>query len=625
MSNKVELLKNGIKEKLEKIQVEHKMGVDKSEGSADGFILILGICFILAYIIVYNLSKDPEFLPNKHEALKSLESITQLIMIAGITFCVNSIYSIFKRWRIIKNDVLIYENVNQQLEKTFEQTEYINWLSGIEDDGITAIMNSGLVNVHKSRQELYEKTIKIYFEKNKDVECDIICYDGMEDFTGKFSTDCLCNYLNKGLQLKILSANPNVSHWTQHEIDMSINLNDEREYNIDPLDYTCKSTTKKLNEWYIVIANQLSNDEKDKIQLKFYNSLPSLYLFRMDNRLFISGKLIGNTDVSNPPIFEYIDTQSGNDIFDHYKRYFDLMWNDPDLATGEQELLINPKLLIGNKVVNLILFNACNAMTEILRAACPKEYTEDDSYPLKSGKGIDPIRAFFTVLDYGKPYKSSRERRITRRYNTNGATRQNPNLAVDHCNGSIDSLKEGYPITCSHAIGRAMVEGKGVFRTTVPQKEPQEPDKKSRASLVLPLKFSEKSKNETIIDFVYEGTITKSNIDIPETAKVNGHDVNNYASTPTQVFATVAFEFDDNVRHIIVSDETKDVECNIITYNYENGFKSQLGEYPFDTKQVNRRLIEEAERCQKLLLEYFGFKSEAVKDAEALKDGKLDS
>jgi hypothetical protein len=171
-----------------------------------------------------------------------------------------------------------------------------------------------------------------------------------------------------------------------------------------------------------------------------------------------------------------------------------------------------------------------------------------------------------------------------------------------------------------------MVEGKGIFRTTDQQKEPQDLEKRiSFASLVLPLKFSEKSKNETIIDFVYEGIITRNRINIPDIRKVDGRDENNYGKKSTKVFATVAFEFDNIIRHIIVSDEAKNGEYDIVTYNHEKGFESQFGGHTFDTKQVIRRLILEAERCQKTLLEYFGFDSGVVNDAYVLMEGKLDS
>jgi len=615
MNNKIELLKDDIKEKLEKAQEEHKEGVDNGEVQATKLMFFIGLSIILAYILIKKFFSLPE------------QFITEFIMVIGITFCADSIYSWYRRRQISKNDALIYNKVNKQIMADFEKKDGIKLLRQIEEnekDGIKItdiIMNNGLVNIHRSRQELYEKIIKNYLDINKDVECEIICYDGMEDFINKFSIDCLCNYIKKGLQLKILSANPNVSYWTQHEIDMSINLNSEREYNIEPLTYNCKIATKELNEWYIAITNQLSNDEKNKIQLKFYNSLPSLYLFKMGKKLFISGKLTGDADGSNPPIIEYKDTENENDIFAHYKKYFDLIWNDPDLATFEQELLINPQLLIGNKVVDLILQNTCNAMTEILRAACPDSYTKDRSFPLK--QGTDPIQAFFTVLDYAEPYESSGERKITRRYNTNGATRLNESLGVKKCNGNIDSLIKGYPITCSHAIGRAMVEERGIFRTTIPQNEPQYQDKIRCASLVLPLKFSEKSRNKTVIDFVHEGKITKNIINIPDIRKVEGRDEDNYSKKSTKVFATVAFEFDENVRHIIVPDKTKNFEYDIVKYNYENGFTSQFEGYPFDTGQVTRRLILEAERCQKTLLEYFGFDSEVVNDADVLMDGKL--
>jgi len=613
MNNKVELLKNGIKERLNKAQEEHKKGIDKSEGTVNIATFITGLLVIIIYIILKVTVSFSE----------GIEKILDFTLVVGITFFADSIYSIFKRWRITKNEYSIYNNVNQQIEKEFEQTECFKWLSGIEDDGITAIINSGLVNVYKNRDNVYQ-IMKEYLNNNKGAVCEIICYDGIADFRDIFNAELLCGYLNEGLQLKILSANPNVSHWTQHEIDMYINLSQKREYDITPLAYKNRNEINEMkNNWYDVIEEQTRN-AKGIFEIKFHNSLPSLFFIRLNNRVFISGKLIGDTNVGKPPIFEYKKTKNGKaEIFIQYKEYFERLWKDPDLATVEQELIINPQLLIKNKVVALILQNTCNAMIEILRTACPDAYTKDAHFPLNTG--ADPIQAFFTVLDYAEPYESLEKRKITRRYNTNAVTRLF-DIDIRDCNGINNLGGKGYPISFSHAIGNVMIKGRGLFRTTDPQKEPQDLERRtSCASLVLPLKFPEKSKNETLIDFVYEGMITRNRIDIPLNRKIGGQDENNFGKEKTKVFATVAFEFDDNIRHIIVPEETRNGEYNIVTYNYENGFVSEYNGHTFNTKQVTRRLIREAERCQKLLLEYFGFDSGIVNDADVLMDGKLDN
>ena len=619
MNNKVELLKNGIKEKLNKAQEEHKNGVDKSEGTADGFMLILGICLILAYILVYYLSRDPDFSPNKQESFKTLETITQLIMVAGITFCANSIYSLYRRKKILKRDEIIYNEVNEQIDTAFERTECFKWLNKIEDEGITAIINSGLVNVYKDWNNVYE-IMKKYLKEKKESICEIICYDGLADFRSTFDVDTICEeYLNNGLQLKILSANPNVSHWTQHEIDMHIKLDARKEFDVSPPHDKYKAQICELKVWYDDI---LKRQAKSKIVLKYHSSLPSLSLIRMNNRLFLSGKLIGgDTDVSRPPIFEYTITDIGNAdelIYYQYKKYFECLWNDPDLATVDQELLIKPQLLINNKVINLILKNTCNAMTEILRAACPHEYMEHKFYPLKT-RAANPIKALFTVLDYAEPYESSGARKITRRYNTNRVNRKEGDIGINDCNGNNNLEGKGYPISASHAIGYVMIYGKGFFKTTDPQKEPQDLDNQSCISLVLPLK----SKKKNIIDYVHEGSITRDRIDIPDNREFNGQIENNYCKTSTNVFATLTFEFDNNIKHIIIPDEAKNNE-DIIDYNSRNGFTSQFEGYTFNTKLVSWRLIKEAERCQKLLLEYFGFDSGTANDADILMAGKLD-
>jgi len=608
MSNKVELLKDGVKEKFEKAQEEHKKGVDKSEESADIVTFVVGVAVIVIYILSI-----------KHISLpKWIEDVKQFILVMGLTFFANSVYSIFKRWRITKKDVLIYDKVYKQIKTDFEQTEYINWLSGIEDNGITAMMNSGLVNVYKDWNDVYD-IMKKYLKEKKESICEIICYDGLKDFRSTFDVNIICEeYLNNGLQLKILSANPNVTHWTQHEIDMHVKLDAKKEFDVSQPPDEYKRQIIGLKDWYDKI---LRKQAKSKIELKYHSSLPSISLIRMNKRLFISGKLIGgDTDVSRPPIFEYTTTNIGDKekLFYQYRKYFECLWNDPDLATDEQELLINPQLLINNKVINLILKNACNAMTEILRAACPHEYMEHKFFPLKT-REANPIRAFFTVLDYAEPYESPGGKKITRRYNTNRVNRKDGDMGIEGCNGNNELGGKGYPISALHAIGDVMINGRGFFKTTDPQKEPRDADNQSCASLVLPLK----SKKKTTIDYVHEGSITREHIIIPETRKVNGQIENNYCNISTNVFATITFEFDNNIKHIIVPDETKNNE-EIINCISKNGFISQFEEYTFNTKQVSWRLIKEAERCQKLLLEYFGFDSGAANDADVLMDGKLD-
>jgi len=608
--NKIELLKKSIKEKLDNSLKEQKKVIGKSETQADKLMFFIGLTIILIYTILRIL-----------DLISKNEPLTEFIIVVGITFCANSFYSWYKRQQISKNDEIICDNLNQQIEDEFERTEYyFKWLNEIDDKGnITAIIDSGLVNVYKDWNEIYEKMKKSLKEKRESI-CEIICYDGLKDFRSSFDVNIMCeDYFSKGLQLKILSANPNVAHWTQHEIDMYIKFDAKKEFDVSQPPDEYRKQIIGLKNWYDMI---LKKQAKSNIKLKYHSSLPSISLIRLNNRLYISGKLIGgDTDISRPPIFEYKITNNGDkekSLFYQYRTYFNCLWNDPDLTTDEQEILINPQLLINNKVINLILKNTCNAMTEILRAACPLEYKENRYYPLKT-REANPIRAFFTVLDYAEPFEISAERKITRRFNTNRVNRIDGDIGINNCNGNNDLEGKGYPLSASHAIGYVMINGEGFYKTTDPKKEPQDLDYQSFASLVLPLK----SKKTTYIDFVHEGSITREHINIPDTREFNGKKEDNYCNKLTNVFAALTFEFDNNVKHIIVPDQTGYNE-DIIDCISKNGFISKFEDYIFNTKQVSWRLIQEAERCQKLLLEYLGFNSGSVNDANKLMNGRLD-
>lgn len=207
-----------------------------------------------------------------------------------------------------------------------------------------------------------------------------------------------------------------------------------------PLDNTMKRDIYALYDW---VNEQNQNlPVEDQIEIKFYNSLPSLMYHRVDSNLFISSRLIGAVSKASPT-YEYVDTGKEEGCFNMYTEYFEKLWNDPNFCTCSPEVNLNPRLLIKDNIINNILKLACIDMAKYI-----------------DNCNSSTIRASLTIKGYPKPMADGLERR----YNTNIA-RGNEILEITGSNGAVHNGRHIGYVACdqNHVVGKTMQTGKRHF------------------------------------------------------------------------------------------------------------------------------------------------------------------
>jgi hypothetical protein len=622
-SGGIDDIDKGIEEDLAQTQKEYKEDIDKIGKIALRSNFLLGCLLVLVYFIMTEMI--PFFmghLPQEKEIINKLledwerelsdwKILLEISLIIGITFVANSI-SAFIEKRYAKSKYTEFfkktkKSFNYRI-KSIKENDGIKWLRSISD-GLKPIMDSGLKTIHSNRDDIIP-ILTDYLKKKCNKMLRVISYDGLEELRKHFDKNKMNEFINNGLVLHILLANHSHFHWIQQKIDMQTVINGKKEYDVQPLNNNYEEEIESDKNWISDINKNIKEDKK-RISIKYHNSLPSNYCIITDNRLFISGKMIGDGKISDPPIYEYINNGNDESKYKKYLDYFDLIWRDEDLSSEFMEIKMTPKLLINNEIINKILQNTCTTMTAILRTIDKNSKVLDQR--------ADLIRAFLTVVDYGEPIvvvkdKSGKEKKVTRRYNTNVVSRYD-SINLDKCNNLID--KRGYPITNIHAIGSTILSGKYYFKKINPGKEPQDVENfKSCASLVLPI-IGQKEENISYIEewnYKIDNSHTIENIS--ETIIFG-----NIRESKSKVIATVTFEFGEEIEsHIISIPKESQNACeydkDIIEFNDENGnlFEIEIEDKntkKTETKKIKselstRRLKDEAERSRVLICTYLG-------------------
>jgi hypothetical protein len=593
----IDNVKKDVENNFKEAQDVYEKNVNRIERFPLWSTFIIGVLLTLVYII-FNLLEDLK------EKLFGWDILLQIPLIIGITFIANSITSFLKERYAKHKYTKLFENTKKDIiDKiiSIKKDVAIEWVGDIPYDDLQSIINSGLKRIHNNPVTIYP-ILNEYLKENNEKNMYIICYDGLENLRALFPKNRMCEFLNNGLNLYVISANPFHFYWIQHKIDMQISLDEIRPHDVEPLVDINENKIKELDKYWIKEINNIQGGGKgNKISIKYHNSLPSVYCIILDDRLFLSGKMIGDSKISDPPIFEYIKNSNEESIYKKYSEYFNLLWDDEELSSKDMEIKLTPKLLINNEIVNKILQNTCSAMTDILRTI-----NKDSKILIPNA---DCIRAFLTIVDYGEPITvndGNGEKKVMRRYNTNAVNRSNT-ISPYECNNSID--KRGYPIIESHAIGSTILTGKEYFRIIDLDKEPQDVENfNACASLVLPIM----GQNDRVINYIKHWDYKKDDAhyinDISKTIKPNTIESRN-----SKIIATITFEFGNDLKSHIVSiphEECK-YENDLIDFNEKHGnvFKIELinGEIkPITSELSTIRLKEEAKRCKELICKYLG-------------------
>ncbi len=170
----------------------------------------------------------------------------------------------------------------------------------------------GLEAIFETRQEMNRST-DIAFE-TLEKKLDIIAW-GLKSFReakGKIVSE----KVKKGLKIRLLVPHPDSNYVQQRE-------KDENE-----VPGQIRNTILHLQTW--VKELQKKAPQPDNIQIKYYNSLPEDFYFRVDDSIFVGPYLYGISSQQTIS-YEFGGTARGAA---YYKEYFESLWANSDFCSA---------------------------------------------------------------------------------------------------------------------------------------------------------------------------------------------------------------------------------------------------------------------------------------------------
>jgi hypothetical protein len=120
--------------------------------------------------------------------------------------------------------------------------------------------------------------------------------------------------VKNGLNLRILTINPNSTFLTQREMDEG------------EIPGQIKNTIIQLSAWIDRLKKIAPNQQN--VELKYYDSLPLDFYFRVDNKIFLGPYMYGR---SSQQTFSY-EFEYGGAGFEYWSAYFEKIWSDNTFA-----------------------------------------------------------------------------------------------------------------------------------------------------------------------------------------------------------------------------------------------------------------------------------------------------
>jgi hypothetical protein len=167
----------------------------------------------------------------------------------------------------------------------------------------------GLSGIYKTRAEMnISSNVKL---RNANECIDIIAF-GLKGFR-ETQSQLIEDKIRRGMKIRIVTINPNSKYLSQRE-------KDEKE-----IDGQIKNTVEQLTEWVFNLKkNQI---KQDQVQIKYYDTLPFDFYFRIDNNVFIGPYLYG---ISSQQTISY-EITGNKEGFNYYTTYFERIWNNNEL------------------------------------------------------------------------------------------------------------------------------------------------------------------------------------------------------------------------------------------------------------------------------------------------------
>ena len=168
----------------------------------------------------------------------------------------------------------------------------------------------GLEAIFETRQEMNRST-DIAFE-SLEKNLDIIAW-GLKSFRDA-KDKIVREKVKRGLEIRFVTLHPDSEYVKQREID-------EKE-----APGQIRHTILNLQKW--IEDLQKIAPKAENIQVKYYNSLPEDFYFRVDDHVFIGPYLYGKS--SQQTISYEFKAPAHGAIY--YKDYFEWLWNDPSFC-----------------------------------------------------------------------------------------------------------------------------------------------------------------------------------------------------------------------------------------------------------------------------------------------------
>jgi len=548
------------------------------EGWGNLFFAVIGLAFFLLGTGTL-----------KFDGLPYEVILNPVFLTLGVTFLSNSIFN-FIRFKVVSPDEnMLFSRAVTLFNQLKLQKDY------------------GLVNIFKSNTEasnvIVSELKNIYQNHNghERFSCDIICNGNVAGFAGENELnnikDDIRDYLQKGFSIRMIVSNYKLNHLAQLHVDSTYPLEaDSIVHNFGSAYTNIKKSITELMESFNEIMRRpdMHQENIGKIDIKFTNCLPVLQYHRVGNKVFVSSRMIGNEYTSTPIVHEYEKTKDPNDAFHLYESFFNNLWNNPNFSWHDKNLstlsngilpiapvnsVINPHLVIGDVIIDRVMRMTCNALVMILRTVNPSSI----------GHKSQPVRAFFTVVNC----TPKNEDGVIRRYNVHAVDRINSFELIN-----LEKINNHYEVNLHHAIGKAIITGRTVFRTINKEYEPSAKH----------IQNDDWGKAVVSISVPINANVDGNGLPINYYGDRKGSDNNDFKIIKgghTKTIATLTFEFNEETQALFgIPDD-----------------KINTAEYDIDAKEsgsTNRRIKDAAIDCAKFIIEYLGLDAstdEHIEDA----------
>lgn len=165
----------------------------------------------------------------------------------------------------------------------------------------------GLVTIYETRQEMNRKSDEIFPSLEKHL--DIIAW-GLKSFRDSSKGRMIEDKIKQGLKVRIIAPHPDSKFVVQRE-------HDEKE-----IPGQIRKTIIHLGEW-VNNLKKSAHHESD-VQIRYYESLPEDFFFRMDDHVFIGPYRYG---ISSQQTISY-EFKGPSNGFRNYVDYFERVWGD---------------------------------------------------------------------------------------------------------------------------------------------------------------------------------------------------------------------------------------------------------------------------------------------------------